>query len=139
MCRDTTASLASSRPGGDDLATGSFLSLKALANNLVVRSRLIYLCINLSFVVLDFPYGAWVYYFTRSLTVRVEVHSAVCEAAVVLINMLVEVCKLHQVKPRNIMILDLVRGVLSLLLLAAVGVIGVVHARQGEPRSLLCG
>jgi len=95
-------------------------------------ARLTYLSFNLSFILLNLLGGYYVYESTKSLTIEVDFMSFGCEVLAVLINITIEVVKRRSIKPRSILVLDLVGGVASLALLVVVGAFGVISAMATE-------
>lgn len=91
-------------------------------------ARLTYLSFNLSFIMLNLLAGYYVYETTKSLTLEVDLLAFGCEVLAVSINIAIEVAKRKSMRPRSIMVLDLVGGLASLSLLIVVGVFGVWSA-----------
>lgn len=99
-----------------------------LAQEPVVLARLTYLSFNLSFIILNLLAGYYVYETTKSLTLEVDLLAFGCEVLAVTINIAIEVAKRKSMRPRSIMVLDLVGGLASLSLLIVVGLFGVFNA-----------
>lgn len=119
---------ASSTDGNNDGHTDGSTDGSHLVPRQVFAARLVYLSFNCFFIVLNFLMAYAVYTRTNSLTMRVDFLSFGCEVLAVIINICIELVKRSAPSHKTVLTFDLVGGLSSLQLLAAVGLYGLYNA-----------